>query len=270
MSEQGPSPTTEHPGWDALLRHHQGDLPAAQAEKVTAHAAECALCASRLHTLSEGARKFQGERPFAVLESALRNRRDGLGGSESLARPSSAPRWLLPVVLGGFAAAAGAFVILRMPLGSTASTPAESPRERLKSGVGLSFDVERGGQVVPGDPGAIYKAGDRIQLKYSAPAPLNVVVVSLDGRGDVTVFHDDAGTGLRVEAGTARSLPTSIVLDDAPGAERIVACFSDSALTSAAVVAAGRRALAAAEGDPRTVGALDLPCAQAELLLHKE
>lgn len=268
MSET--TPHTDHPGWDALLRHHQGDLPAAQAEKVTAHAAECALCASRLRTLNEGARKFHGERPFAVLESALRNRRDGLGGSESLARPTGAPRWLLPVVLGGFAAAAGAFVILHVPLGDSPTAAAVSPKERLKSGVGLSFDVERGGQVVPGDPGAIYKAGDRIQLKYSAPAISNVVVISLDGRGDVTVFHDDAGAGLRVEAGTGRALPTSIVLDDAPGAERIVACFSESALTSAAVVAAGRRALTAAEGDPRTAGPLDLPCAQADLLLHKE
>lgn len=265
-------PQTGHPGWDALLRHHQGDLPPAQAEKVQAHAAECALCASRLETLSQGAKRFHNERPFAVLEAALRNRRDGQGASESLVRTRTTPGWLLPAVFGGLAAAAGLIVALRV-IGEPETAPVSSPasaRERLKAGLSLSFDVERDGEAVPGDAAATYRKGDRIQLRYSAPVAMNVVVVSLDGRGEVSVFHDEAGAGLRVEAGAGRPLPGSLVLDDAPNAERIVACFSESSLSSAAVVAAGRRSLAAANGDPRTAGPLDLPCAQAELLLFKE
>ena len=262
-------PHTGHPGWDALLRHHQGDLPAEQAAKVEAHAAECVLCASRLETLGKGAQRFHNERPFAVLEAALRNRRDGQGASESLVRSRRAPGWLLPTFFVGLAAAAAVFVVLRvsaeLPL-----APVDSPRERMKTSLSLAFDVERDGAPVPGDAAALYRKGDRIQLRYSAPTAVNAVIVSLDGRGEVSVFHDDAGLGLRLEAGAGRPLPTSLVLDDAPTAERIVACFSESPLATSAVVSAARRALAAAGGDPRTAGALDLPCAQAELLLFKE
>jgi hypothetical protein len=280
MSDKTPAldplgPQTGHPGWDSLLRHHLGELPEDQEARVAAHAAECSVCAARLETLRAGDNRFRNERPFAVLEASLRKRRDAQGGSDKLDRGFTAPRWLGPILGGLVAAAAGLYIFVQPPDGvregaGSVNAPDEAARERLKTPLALSFDVERGGQATPGDLAAVYRAGDRIQLRYSAPKDLNVVVIGLDTRGDVSVYVDEVGLGLRVEAGAGRPLPGSLVLDDAPGAERIVACFAESPLTSNAVVAAGRRALTAAAGDPRSVGPLDLPCAQADLLLNKE
>jgi hypothetical protein len=286
MTDKNPSapdplgPQTGHPGWDSLLRHHLGELPADQEARVAAHATECSVCAARLETLRAGDSRFRNERPFAVLEASLRKRRDAQGGPDKLDRGLPAPRWLGPVLGGLAAAAAAVYVFLQPPEPGSGAGRGGGPaagdldpaaaRERLKAGIALSFDVERDGQATPGDPTAVYRAGDRIQLRYSAPAPTNVVVIGLDVRGEVSVYVDDAGAGLRIDPGAGRPLPGSLVLDAAPGAERVIGCFTESPLTSNAVVAAGRRALTAAGGDPRAVGSLDLPCVQAEFLLNKE
>ncbi|MCK6570708.1 DUF4384 domain-containing protein [Myxococcota bacterium] len=286
MTDKNPStpdplgPQTGHPGWDSLLRHHLGELPPDQEARVAGHAAECSVCAARLETLRAGDSRFRNERPFAVLEASLRKRRDAQGGPDKLDRGLPTPRWLGPVLGGLLAAAAGVYVFLQAPepaggpsrVGGPMATDRDpaGARERLKAGVALTFDVERGGQATPGDPAALYRAGDRIQLRYSAPAPMNVVVIGLDMRGEVSVYVDDAGAGLPVEPGAGRPLPGSLVLDAAPGAERVIACFTESPLTSNAVVAAGRRALTAAGGDPRAARPLDLPCVQADFLLNKE
>lgn len=262
------APPAGHPGWDTLLRLHLGELPSAAAEKAQAHLAECAACAARLGNLSTGDARFKAERPFAVLEAALNSRKSGpsrAGVRTSLAAPRPASRWAVLGVAGLLAAAAGVFILVKPP--EEATPP---PSERLKAGLALSFDVERDGRPVPGDPRATYRKGDRIQVRYSSPVAGQLVLVSLDGRGEVSVFYDDRGRSLPVEPGAGRPLPGSVVLDDAPRAERLVACFSSNPLDSAEVVAAGRRALTAAGGDPTATGKLDLPCAQADLVLRKE
>ena len=135
--------------------------------------------------------------------------------------------------------------------------------------MGLDFVAEVDGAVAPGRPGGTYRPGDRIQLRYTAPAATYLVVVSLDSRGAVTAFYDDAGRSLALEPGVARVLDGSVVLDDALGPERVVGCFADAPVATGEVVAAGRRALRAAGGDPAATGPLDLPCEQATFLIHK-
>lgn len=286
MTEKNPTPLdplgpqTGHPGWDSLLRYHLDELPADQGARVAGHAAECGACAARLETLRAGDSRVRNERPFAVLEATLRKRRDAQGGPDKLDRGLSAPRWLGPALGGLVAAATAVYVFLRPPeagsgagRGSPPATGDRDPtagREGLQPAVALSFDVERDGRATPGDPAASYRPGDRIQLRYSAPTPMNVVVIGLDGRGEVLVYVDDAGAGLSIEPGTGRLLPGSLVLDAARGVERLIGCFTESPLASSAVTAAGRRALSAAGGDPRATRSLDLPCVQADLLLTME
>ena len=120
-----------------------------------------------------------------------------------------------------------------------------------------------------GLPGAAYHPGDSLQLRYTTPAHRHLLVVSLDGHGAVTAFYERWGRSLSIEPGVAQLLQTSVVLDDAVGPERIIGCFSHAPLRTSQALEAGRRALAAAGGDPRAVESLDLPCDQTSFLIEK-
>ena len=134
----------------------------------------------------------------------------------------------------------------------------------------LEYHVLADGVVRRGLPGSTVHPGDRIQLRYSTPEHPWLVVVSLDSRGAVTPFYDDAGRSLAISPGVGRLLEGSIELDDALGPERLIGCFSEEPLATDRVVAAGRAALAAAGGDPAAVEGLDLTCRQAALTIDKQ
>lgn len=64
------------------------------------------------------------------------------------------------------------------------------------------------------------KSGDVLQLEYVAGKGRYGVVVSMDGRGGVTLHYPVAATGsTALEAGGPHALPRAYELDDAPGFE---------------------------------------------------
>ena len=95
-------------------------------------------------------------------------------------------------------------------------------------------------------PGAVLAPGDAVRFVVEPAGHRYLLVVSLDGAGKVSVYHPFDGAESAPLAATARvEVPGSIVLDRAPGPERIVAVFSDAPLSAAAV---GQRLAAAAPG----------------------
>lgn len=222
-----------------------------------AHAEGCPHCRARLDALDAERRAFLSAHPPAAFAAALEARRRA-------ARPWWRRVWLPGAGLA-LAAAAAAVLLLARP---TVEPP--PPTTRVKAAVGLSFHVRAGDTVRDGQPGAVLHPGDAIQLRYSTPAHRHLVVVSLDGRGAVTPFYDDAGRSLAIEPGAARLLEGSVVLDDALGTERVVGCFSPTPLDTDAVVTAARAALRVAGGDPRAVERLPLDCAQATFTFEKK
>ncbi len=109
-----------------------------------------------------------------------------------------------------------ALVILRVP---------EGPN-RSKGDVDLGFYLLRNGVVLPGDPDGPVQAGDRVQFTTHAGSHDRLVLLSMDGRGQLTVFYPE--TGEQPEAvipGETHVLPGSIRLDDAPGPEIFVAFY---------------------------------------------
>jgi len=106
---------------------------------------------------------------------------------------------------------------------------------RFKGGYALSFVYERNGTVSHGAPDVRFSAGDRIQVSYHLESSKYVALVSIDSKGIVSSYHQDTGgqsCSVRSGPGNAVVFPGSIVLDDTPGAELVVALFSDSAIST--------------------------------------
>lgn len=89
---------------------------------------------------------------------------------------------------------------------------------------------------------AVAKPGDLLQIAYLSQQDGCGVILSLDGRGAVTLHYpagDQSSTQLTVKRKTV--LPLSYELDDAPGFERFFLITSPSELPVAAIMASARQ-----------------------------
>jgi hypothetical protein len=79
------------------------------------------------------------------------------------------------------------------------------------------------------EDGAIASAGDELQVIYDSAAIAYGTVVSLDGRGSVTLHYPSFPSGsTRLESGGSVALPRGFTLDDAPVFERFYFVTSDA------------------------------------------
>ena len=157
-------------------------------------------------------------------------------------------RWLGPV---------SALAALAVVLAIGVSDPA--PEVRAKGLPVLSVQID--GQRQPLRSGALGEEGDRLQLALDPAGAPYAVVVSVDGRGVVTVHFPRAGDDTRLPAGGAVPLDSSFILDDAPGYEVFYAITADEPLDVEQI------AEAAEAGGPDR--ALALPYPQARFVVRK-
>jgi len=104
-----------------------------------------------------------------------------------------------------------------------------------KGGPGLQLVARRvngaAGDVFVVDPGATLATGDAVRFVVDTGGARFVLVVSVDGAGQINVYYPFGGTASAQLDGRDRvTLDGSIVLDDAPGPERIWAVLSDRAV----------------------------------------
>lgn len=119
--------------------------------------------------------------------------------------------------------------------------------------------------------GALAAPGDVIQLSYVAAGARFGAIVSIDGRGAVTVHLPGAGTdAAELGQGGAVPLADAYELDDAPDFERFVLVTSKRPFSVAAVRAAAARV--AADAATARQRRLELPVAldQHSFVLRKE
>ncbi len=245
-----------HPGRLTLGRLGAGELSPAERAAVLAHVAGCARCRAVIDDDEAERLAFLARRPASALLAALEARRRTPWWRR--VRPAS---WI-----GGLVAAAAA-LLLAVQTGDLSDSGGGGTR--LKAAFDLSFHVRSGQTVEVGVPGASYRPGDAIQLRYSSPVDAYLIVLSVDSVGAATAFYDDHGRSLPIAAGVAELLDGSVILDDALGPERVIGCFSDAPLATADVLAAARAALSEASGDPRAVARLGAPCRQVSFLIDK-
>jgi hypothetical protein len=119
--------------------------------------------------------------------------------------------------------------------------------------------------------GAVAHRGDLIRVGYHAAGRGYGMILSIDGRGHVTVHLPDRGeraVPLRHEP--AVLLDQAYELDDAPRWERFYFVTADQPFMVAPVVASAQRAVTSARGDPPPYLALSAGLEQSVFSLQKE
>ncbi|MCP4805460.1 MAG: DUF4384 domain-containing protein [Proteobacteria bacterium] len=151
--------------------------------------------------------------------------------------------WLVPALV-----AALMLVVVVIP---------DDPYRGAKGEAEIDFMVMRDGTVQPGDETAVFHQGDRLQFSYRTTGLSDVVLVSVDGAGTLSVFYpQDGDQPLDIIPGERHFLEGSIELDGAPGPEVFVAVFGAGSVDEARELVR----TAYGDGDHDAVEALgDLP-----------
>lgn len=134
----------------------------------------------------------------------------------SAGRSFAFPRWAVPV----FACAA---LLILLPVWMMLPETSVS-ENRIKSGVAADPMIEvwrkAGASAERLAPETAVRTGDIVQLRYSVPENCYGALVSVDGRGVLTVhLAGDNGKAARLTAGHPVALNMSYQLDDAPAFE---------------------------------------------------
>jgi hypothetical protein len=254
---------TATPAW-LVERLALGELDAATASDVRRRlAAEGRDADAEIAALAASSRAILEAHPPARVAAAVR------------ARGAAPPRrgWLLalaPLVVAG--AAAFALVARPAPGRPSAGAGAEVALEETTIKGPAAVGVYRhgaGGDERLGD-GARAARGDLLQLTYRAGDDRFGALLSIDGRGHVTLhWPEGADAAGRLDGKGEVRLPSAYELDDAPAFERFILVTAEAPFPLATVLAAAR-ALAATPEQARARGlALSAPLHQTSLTLEK-
>ncbi|WP_342380644.1 DUF4384 domain-containing protein [Myxococcus stipitatus] len=198
-------------------------LPPQERDTTQAHLDACLTCRARAEELASYRRHFVAY----VLPRA-----DALPS-----RPapwSSRWRWWTPALAACSAALlAVALVWVPMP---------EEPEFSPKGGTVFQLFAHRGERTWKVEEGEALAPGDQVRFVVEGEGLPFVLVVSVDGAGQVNTYYPFGGTqsGLLPSNGLPVEIPGSVVLDNAPGPERLFALFSRQPLTFESVAPALR------------------------------
>lgn len=234
--------TQRTPEW-LVERLHAGDLPAEEAEAVRRRlAAEGGL--SRLDALGRDDAAFKVSHPAIPAAEEIRRR----AGLARRARWS----WRLAVLPAIAAAAAAALIVL---------VPRPFEDGTRTKGLDAHLEIYRQSMSSPASPlasGAAVRAGDVLQLAYVSAGARYGVVVSVDGRGAVTLhWPEGGGPAAALVGGKAVPLAHAYQLDDAPRFERFFLVTGDEPFDSALVVDAARRLAASGAAEKASLALPD-------------
>jgi hypothetical protein len=174
-------------------------------------------CTSRRGEIEESNRYILEEHPVDQMVACIRERM-----RRAPARRSAWPRVAVVAATAVAVAAMALFVFL--PAGRT-EREARNPGETilLKGDPRLVVHRRIGQGSEPLDPGDPVRPGDWLQLSYMPFEAAHGVILSIDGRGRVTLhFPPDEAGSTALERGERIPLPFSYELDDAPGFERFL------------------------------------------------
>lgn len=231
-----------------------GQLPAGEAETARTHITGCARCRDDL---------AQAEASVATFKREVFSR--------TVDKLTPTPWWrkLAPLLVPVVAAA-----VLLLWVNRKSDTPSTTGEDdiRVKGAVTFQVFAKRGDAVVVVRDREQLSPGDAIRFVAGARTERFLLVASVDGSGKATVYFPYGGTRSGAIDAAPVDLPGSIVLDRAPGPERIFALFS-TAPVEAETVTRALTTLGARGGDAiRAAHALDVPGVghQATLVFEKE
>jgi hypothetical protein len=202
-----------------LERYHLGELTEAQRRAVEDQLKADPEARARLAALGESDAEILAAHPPPVVVPAIRRRAERQVRQE-------APTWTRGLFVGApvLAAAAAALVFAVTPTSPDVPDPLGiGPDVTRPKGLLPSLHVYRraGDEAERLSDGAVAQAHDVLQLSYVAVGRPHGVILSVDGRGAITLHHPEGARGdtSLLPAGEA-ALPHSYELDDAPAFER--------------------------------------------------
>jgi hypothetical protein len=227
-----------------------GKLAEAEAADTRSHVETCTRCRGDLAAAEAACAHFTRE-VFPRTVGKLQPRRT---------------RWLYPALLVPVFAA----IALVLWQGRHTDDPARDDSVRIKGDLTFQVYANRGEEVIPVRDNTKLAAGDKIRFVVGANGPSYLLVASIDGAGNATIYYPYGGVRSGSITKEPSELPGSIVLDAAPGPERVFGLVSDEPL-DAAVVKRALVALGARGADAiRSTRTLEVPVAlQASVVFEK-
>ena len=217
------------PAWPActsalqLDRLALGELVAEEADALRDHLEACTRCSAAAASLEQ--QRGEALPPLRALVNrppALKLVPPAVKPEAAVAKgpPLAAPaplrsRFVAISVLGAFAAAAVVFLVAR---------PAEyDGAARLKGRpVELVMFVKHGEQVRRALPHEVVEKGDAVRFAFDSASGGYAAVLSLDPRGQASVYYPVGARAAQLAAGFQVALPIATRLDDSVGVERLL------------------------------------------------
>src|SRR5262245_19992932 len=165
--------------------------------------------------------------------------------AERLPRVDPAPRRRF-VILVAVPAAVAAMAVMALIIAPRLETPAASDADRIKGltpWLAVYRRTAQGSEMLA--DGAVARPGDALRVGYRAAGKPYGLILSIDGRGSVTVHlppHADRAAALKRDATVL--LDEAYELDDAPQVERFYFITGDTPFAVAPIVDAARAAAA--------------------------
>ena len=254
MNEREPS---DLPQWK-LERFLLRELPKNEMEQIRRALEDDVELRTRFESLQQSDEEVLATYPSAWMGRRIRNRAGGRTPVAGVGERRWLPR-LWPVPVASLAVAFVTYVVVLPTFDTRETQPQLSSDDgiRLKGlEPHLILHRKRADGTEPLQDGALASAGDLIQIQYNGVSSAYGVILSMDGRGNLSChLPEDCGDAARLDpAGGAVSLPFSIELDDAPSWERFHFITSAEPFSANQVMMAVRTA--ADDGED-----LDLPAA---------
>jgi hypothetical protein len=191
-----------------------GSLSDGERAAVEAHLAGCAACRAEREAAAALRRRFDQHVLPRTIERVTRPRRRRWW------------RWA-PLVLAPALAVAALLLYLRP----------SPPELAYKGGPALTVYARRGAQVFVVHEGETLRPGDELRFVVAAAGQGYVLIASLDGAAQASVYHPFAGSRSAAVAAGRVELPGSVKLDGTLGHEHLYALFSAQPLDAAEVLA---------------------------------
>ena len=224
-----PSPRGPHCPPAAVLEALSAGEPAPEATRT--HVEGCPDCHGQLQALTTAREAFVRAKPPDLFLRQLERR--------AASQPRRGLRWLMPVL--GACVPLLALLVLVPRLG-------QEDGVRMKGGAFRVVVSRAGGAPELLGPDAQVRPGDALRFAYETPEAGHLLILELDGRGAANVFYPyGSATSAPLPAAQRDFLPGSVVLDDAPGPEWLLAVFSPRPLEAAPLIEALRAQAGRAE-----------------------
>lgn len=249
-----------------LERYILGELPEEDAQEIRRRASSDPEILAALENIESSNRSILLRYPPSAIKENLLQRLAGARKSERGRLIRKTPFRRALTIASACAAAVILFVIVRPSLRKEGIRVGPQAGEEYSQAKGtealdlsktqlLVFRKNKDGVEMLGD-GSLSKAGDLLQLAYVAAQAPYGIILSIDGRGGVTLHYPQGDETTNLTQNKRVLLPHAIELDDAPGFERFFFLTSDSPIDPADII--GRAGSLAADSGSARVEKLEV------------